>query len=271
MKGKGRPADRRRGRTSRPPSLAAIQRRFLAGVVDSRAAARAAALVAPSRTLTPRERLEIYRRSCFARLLDLLAAEFPTLRRLLGDAAFRRLVGRFLRAHPPRHYSLDRVGRPLPRFLARRPLLRDVARIEDAMAEVFDVVETPVLGRRDFAAIPPERWERTRLLPVGAMRLLELRFNANDLVSAARSGRGRLPAPVRRASRVVVWRRDDRVRREELSPEQFAILDALRRGRTLGGALRAALRRSGDPARVVRGVRRWFRAWVAAGLFSAAR
>jgi hypothetical protein len=85
-----------------------------AGAADDPAiAALAAALIAPSATLDPAARLEIYRRQCWLRLLGALADDFPALRWLLGPAVFAALAERYLsrtRRRAPRGWPSSAPG-----------------------------------------------------------------------------------------------------------------------------------------------------------------
>jgi hypothetical protein len=235
----------------------------------------ARAVVRPSATLAPKERVAIYSRMYFTRLHDCLAEDFPAVRALLGEARFERLARRYLARFPSRHYSLNALGRALPRFLAgpvripRRALVRDVARVEAAMAEVFDAEDARPLGAADLAAVPASRWEAARLRPVPGLRLLALDHPVNPLVTAARGGEPS-PAVPRRRAFTAVYRKDFAVWRADLGEPAFAALGALARGATIGRALAAAARVfEGEPAALEGEVQRWFRGWIEDGLFAA--
>jgi len=231
-----------------------------------------ASVVLPSRTLSPVERVAIYQRGIFARLHDCLAEDFPTIRRLLGDDAFHRLARAYLTRFPSRHYSLNVLGRDLPRFLsrpvrvARRALLRDVARLEDAMAAAFDDAEAAPLPPSEFAAIPVARWGAARLRFIPAFRLLALDHPVSGLVAAAARG-DPLPSAPRRPTFVAVYRKGFQVWRADLTRAQHALLRALHRGRTLLQAIAAAARASREP--IAERIGGWFQEWVSEGLFSA--
>lgn len=98
--------------------------------------AEAAARIRPSATLTPVERLGIYRGMYEARLIDALKVDDPGLLHYLGEAMFDELASLYVGANPSRSYSLNRLGDRLPGFLAevdglRRPaFVADLARLE---------------------------------------------------------------------------------------------------------------------------------------------
>jgi hypothetical protein len=255
------------------------------GSVEAALAARpAASLVPPGRThqvvlpsasLTASERVGIYHGMYLARMSEALESDYPALARFLGPAGWGRLVAAYVQAHPSRSYTLNALGRHLPAFVrtARVPrpaFCRDLARLEWAVTEVFDAPQTPPLVEADLAAVAPADWERVRLVPVAALRLIVLDHDAGAHLDALRGGRRRRPPVTRRRNRVVVYRRDYAVFRREQTPAAFALLEDLVKGLPAGRALRRARARRGarlGPAEAFR----LFRDWAAMGLFSAAR
>lgn len=71
---------------------------------------RAAAYVKPNDRLTSVERLEIYNRQYWFRILDCLYDDFPGLRAILGERAFRRLSLAYLRDCPSESFTLRNLG-----------------------------------------------------------------------------------------------------------------------------------------------------------------
>ena len=64
-------------------------------------------------------RRAVYRRNVLANLHDALAAAYPVVRRLVGEAFFREAAERFARAHPSRSGDLHRFGEGFGQFLSR--------------------------------------------------------------------------------------------------------------------------------------------------------
>ena len=77
------------------------------------------AVVLPSRQLTSVERLEIYAHMYYARLLEVMEVEYPTLRQILGPHAFAAACRRFVAKHPSRSRTLGSLSARFPDFLAR--------------------------------------------------------------------------------------------------------------------------------------------------------
>lgn len=277
------------------PGLATLERWMLAVVMHPRGAGPGVAspparrllpraaidletVVLPSKTLSAMERLGIYAHMYYARLLEILTEEYPTTKQILGEEVFERACRRFIARHPSKHRTLSHLSEGFPAFLARHlprgnrnGLAVDVARIERAMEDVFDAPQAEPLTAEQFAAIDAEAWQQARLPVNPALRLLRLRYPANDYMNAVRArGKPRIPRP--RASCVIVYRRGYQVYRRSQTPEQFRLLAALASGRTLAAAVRASLRgqrASADALAAQLGS--WFREWAAAGLFSAGK
>jgi len=242
-----------------------------------RAASDLETVVLPSKALTSVERLDIYAHMYYARLLEILVAEYPTTRQMIGPREFAAASRRFIARNPSRSRTLNRLSEKFPDYLARtlpksnrNGLTVDVARIERAMEDVFDAPRAEPLTADEFAAIGADQWERVRLTLSPALRLLKLRYPANDYMNAVRSGKKpRIPRP--RASFAIVYRRGFQVFRREQEPEQFKLLTALASGRVLAAAVRASVGgRSGSADRLAARLGAWFREWAAAGIFTGA-
>ncbi len=238
------------------------------------AASRLESIVLPSKSLSSVERLGIYAYMYYARLLEILGDEYPVTRQLLGDEVFWKACRRFVERNPSRHRTLNHLSVRFPLFLSRhlppgnrRGLATDVARIERAMEDVHDEARALPLTAAEFASIGAAEWNRVRLRLVPAIRLLELRYPANDYMNAVRANRKpRVPRP--RASCVIVYRRDFRVFRRDQEPAQFRLLSALARGRTLEEAVRKSVSgRAPDADTLAATLGAWFREWAAAGIF----
>jgi hypothetical protein len=230
-------------------------------------------VILPSRALTAAERVEIYQRMYPLRMEEALGVDYPALQHFLGGDGFRRLVRDYVAAFPSRSYTLNRLGDHLPEFIPTAPGLRhrgfchDLARLELAMTEVFDEVETPALSAEAVAAVPPEKWPEARLRPIAAFRLLALRYPVNAYVASVGGKAHRPPRPRRRDAWLAVFRRDYGVRRLELTRPGYDLLSELAAGRTIGDAVTAAARGRGAAARNTE-LHRWFRQWMASGLFA---
>ena len=100
--------------------------------------------VAPSPTLTPHLRMQIYNQQYWWRLLNTLHTNFPLVTRLFGRNAFNEDVGiPYLLKYPPNHWSLYAIGERLPKWVSEnyhekdQTLVYHAAELDWAFTSVF--------------------------------------------------------------------------------------------------------------------------------------
>jgi hypothetical protein len=240
----------------------------------ARAALDLEGVVLPSKQLSAADRLGIYAHMYFARLVEVMEGEYPVTRGLLGAEAFAGLCRRFVARNPSRTRTLNGLSAKFPDFLARAltrtnraGLAVDVARIERAMEDVFDAPRAEAMTAEQFAAAGADPTGRAVLRVTPALRMLKLRYPANEYMNAVRrSGKPRIPRP--RPTSAIVFRRGFQVFRRDQEPEQWKLLAALVAGKPLAAAVRAALRgQKGGPEQAAKRLATWFEEWSAARLF----
>jgi hypothetical protein len=231
-------------------------------------------VILPSAHLQPLERLEIYHAMYPLRMEEALASDYPGLKHFLGDDGFMRLVRDYVQAHPSRSFTLNPLGRRLPEYLEtargvrRREFCRDLARLERALAEVFDAEQTPALDEAAIAAVPEAAWEGARLAPIAAFRLLALRYPASAYLDSLDDQRHQHPDVRRQDTYVAVYRRDYSRYRQDLGRAAHGLLADLVAGSTVGEAVAAAMSRRGRGRPRMDELFRWFRQWASAGMFA---
>ena len=248
----------------------------------------AASFIAPNSRLTAFERLEIYNRQYWLRVLGALQEDFPGLRAVIGSNAFEALSVAYLTTHPSRSFSLRNLGSKLPEWLTANPkwagrrwrLAIDVARIEWAFVEAFDNAERTQLTLDQIATL--DAGSRLALQP--HLRLIALDYAADDLVLALHDREKRqtseagvkqedgpkepaqLPKLRRRPTWVAAHRVDLTVYYRRLLRDEFLTLAAIRRGLPLAEALDAGFENSPTPVgRRARLVQEWFANWAELG------
>ena len=229
-------------------------------------------VVRPSEKLTASERVGVYHGMYLMRMEEALETDFPLIRNHLGADGFADFASQYVLENPSTSYSLNRLGDRVPQFFANRPdwpqagFLHDLARLELAMTEVFDEEESPVLDAGELEKIDPDLWENTCLRPIAALRLMAFRHAVIPHLIAYHDDRPS-PSPRRRASWVVLYRRDYSVLRLELDRNENNLLQALVAGEPLGEALASAAGRELSLRKQTQ-IFNWFRTWISEGLFS---
>ena len=265
-----------------------MQRRWTDGRPTSAVAAQ---IAKPNDRLTSFERLEIYNRMYWFRVLDSLYDDCPGLRAVLGDQKFIALAEAYLVKYPSSSFTLRNLPRRLARFIRAAPrytrphtaLCHDLARFEWARVEVFDTAARPVFTTNDLLDIPAARQGKLRLTLQPYLQLLALDYPVDEFILAVkqreagllrgeasnapsarrklRKNKTRLPARAR--THVAIHRLNSRIFFKRLEPAAYRILTALRGGATLEQALAAGVPRAKkSQAGWAAKVQTWFSLWM---------
>ena len=266
-----------------------MQRRAPGGGSMRRYAAR---FIKPNDRLTSFERLEIYNRQYWFRVLSSLYEDFPGLRAVLGARRFDAMAKAYLIANPSRSFTLRNLGSGLASWLKKnskwagenQALALDIVRLEWADIEAFDGMAEPALRQEDLAngagaklklQLQPYISLLSFRYPVDEL-LLEVRkddedtdFASNAFTERQKRKRVRTVAKLKPAQIfLAVHRIDYSVYFRRLEAEEFAMLTSLRDGKSLGAAVELGFRKSVGaleerPAKV----KEWFATWAALGWF----
>jgi hypothetical protein len=250
-------------------------------------------IIKPNDRLTSFERLEIYNRVYWFRILSALAEDFPGLRAVIGQKRFDRLLIAYLTDRPSVSFTLRNLGSRLEAWLREHPdftpknerLALDMVRLEWADIEAYDAAELPRLSEenvRNQGADP-----RFHLQPY--LKLLDLAYPVDDFLLSVRreedqepdsdivsnvvlmhtpqAEKKSLPLPRPRKTYLAVHRQDDIVYFKRLEAEGFALLRALQEGKSLSQAIEAAVPWSKQPERIAEKLHDWFANWSSLGWF----
>jgi hypothetical protein len=249
------------------------------------------ALIKPNRVLSSFERLEIYNRQYWFRVLSSFAEDFSGLRTIVGARKFEGLMRAYLTECPSESFTLRNLGSRLEEWLVSNPqwitpresIALDMVRLEWAHIEAFDGGYEPNLTTADIESAGLEL--RVSLQPY--VQLLELTYPVDDLLievhdhegdadtssNAARQRQFRRrirhyeqPEPVR--IYLAVHRVDDSVYYKRLQLESFRMLNALSKQKSLEQAIDIAFESSSMPEqeRMV-ALQQWFGNWAELGWF----
>lgn len=249
----------------------------------------AAEFIKPNDRLSSLERLEIYNRQYWFRVLDCLYDDFPGLRAVLGERKFHQLRVAYLTRYPSESFNLRDLGGRLERFLREEPhwthpheaLSLDMARFEWAHIVAFDGEARPALTVDDLLGKDPAK---LRLGVQPYLTLLEIRYPLDEFVIAVKrrpprseasnavetpteraSARPRRPRPER--TLVAVHRHNNSVYYKRLTPPQYRVLTRLRDGATIAKSCAALPGQTAPPGGWAPRVSAWFRQWMELGWF----
>lgn len=206
--------------------LATLQRQFLARIAGG---------AFPDGLIASGD-LDIYTRMYVSRLIDALADDYPKLRSALGEDAFTELAQDYLRAHPPRSFTLREAGAGLAAYLRGRAAApawaADLAALERARLEIFDGPDAEPLSQ-DAAIALGAALPDLVLAWVPSSQVVPIGWEVDELWSAIEDGEPAFePAPVADGSArvVLVWRRDLAVLHRTLDPDEAAVAPAIAAG-----------------------------------------
>lgn len=229
----------------------------------------AGGLVAPSATMTPAARLDVYNGGYLTRLVEAIESDYRGVSAVLGHGEFHRLVARFVVRHPSRHPNLNRFGKELPDFLRkhladrRAPFLAELARLERTMTFAFDAPEFTPLSEVQLQSAASGDLARLVLVPNPSLHVERFAWPVDPFLAEILERDRVPPLPRKKVSEVAVFRNQGRVWRATLGRAEAKVLRALCAGKPLGIAL------SGAKA-APRDVAQWFARWSGEGFFVAA-
>ena len=248
----------------------------------------AASFIAPNSRLSSLERLEIYNRQYWFRVLGALAEDFPALRSVIGSRAFDAMSVAYLNSHPSRSFTLRNLGSHLAEWLVQNPqyagrrarLAEDVARIEWDFVEAFDGAEREPLTLEQISTLEAD----SRLALQPHLQLVELEYPVDELVLKLHKNEKRqtseagvqqeveeeppakLPALRRQTTWLAAHRVDYSVYYLRLKRGEFYTLRAFRENRPLAEAIETGIVSARVPsAKRPQLVRQWFTAWAELG------
>ena len=252
----------------------------------------AARYIKPNERLTSFERLEIYNRQYWFRVLGSLAEDFPGLRAVLGGRRFESMCKAYLTERPSRSFTLRNLGAQLEAWLRKNPawmrdrrvLALDMVRLEWADSEAFDGEAKPALRSEDLREAKPASLQLD-IQPY--VQLLDLHYPVDDLLLEVKHGddtpdfasnavqERRKRSKARAAAKLepaqiflAVHRLDFSVYFRRIEPEEFALLNALRSGKTVERAIELAFKKSSVAAADRAAfVQHSFQTWAALGWF----
>jgi hypothetical protein len=226
----------------------------------------ASSYIKPNASLTSFERLEIYNRQYWFRVIDAVSEDYPAISAVLGTEKFDALLLDYLKETPSISWTLRDLSGKLPEFLNAHPMLAgrklrlavDVARLEWAYIEAFDGRQFAPLTADDIQSISPD--SKVSLQP--HIRLLDLYYPVDEIVLAVhkatpesdivsnaaveRKPRSRAEIPRVRKERIylAVHRYDNSVYYRRIKREAWRLLRALGRGTSIAESIPEAFVRT---------------------------
>ena len=213
-------------------------------------------------TLQSRERLELYHRQYWFRLLDSIEEDFPALQRLLGKEKFWRLIEAYLELVPSRSYTLRHLGSGLAAFLQINPGLAggypvhavELARLEYALCEIVEASRRPAVCGDSLAHVTLDLQPHLRLF---AFHTAADALWKSDDAAAIPPELLTLPS-TKPSHHVAAFRHAGQIQVLRLPPNGYLVLEAIRQTGSLVTALESLEFSDAD----VNTVSDWFQCWT---------
>ena len=250
-------------------------------------------IIKPNDRLTSVERLEIYNRVYWFRILSSLADDFPGLRAVIGQEKFDQVLLGYLTELPSESFTLRDLGSRLETWLRAHPefisgherMALDMVRLEWADIEAFDAAELPTLTQAELGSLGED--PVFRLQPY--IQLLDLAYPVDELLLKVRETEEpendissnvvvmdepascqhkQHPLPKAKKVFLAVHRQENTVYFKRLKPEAFALLRGMQQGQPLSQAIESSVNWSGKKLeRVMEQLHDWFANWSKLGWF----
>ena len=249
----------------------------------------AESIIKPNDRLTSFERLEIYNRQYWLRILSALAEDFEGLQLIIGDKAFEKLSVAYLQDCPSRSFTLRNLGSRLEEWLRAHPefapgahdIALDMVRLEWAEIEAFDEAAKPQLSQSDLQTLGDD--PQFQLQPY--LRLVELNYPVDKMLLKIRrqqrefgmvSNAVEERAPRRRPRKralpkpekvyLAVHRADNSVYFKRMDRDAYSMLQALQQGKRLSEAVEC-VEWSDGTEQDSQNLQSWFALWSSLGWF----
>jgi hypothetical protein len=218
------------------PSLREIQTGFAAALFDPACTGGAPGIRADG--ISPAQRLGFYRTNVFENYRKALASTYPAIERLVGPGCFAHLANAYSRRQWSRSGDVGAHAARFPDFLARHPIgrelayLEDVARLELAIDESFQETDHCVLPLDRLAAVPEAFFALLRFELAPSVRLLRSAFPLHRIwqLSVAADDSAERVELSEGGAQLLVYREGYAVQVEALSQAEFEMLGALQVG-----------------------------------------
>jgi hypothetical protein len=237
-------------------------------------------IIKPNDRLTSFERLEIYNRQYWFRVISSMADDFEGLRAIVGEKQFHNMVVAYLIDCPSKSFTMRNLGYKLEEWLgSHRELIAgledialDMVKVEWAEIEVYDGEACPPLTAEDLPQLGPD--PVLRLQPY--LRLLELEYPLHELLLKIREQqrdgdqirripRRSLPKPNK--TYLAVHRLENSVYYKTVDSRAFAMLKGLGDGKAISEAAEAVEWGELSLDEIGAEVQGWFANWTSLGWF----
>ena len=251
----------------------------------------AAEFIKANDRLKPFERIAIYNKQYWYRLIDILYDDYPGLLAILGRLKFNRLLMAYLQQYPSRSFTLRNLGENIGPFIEEHPefvpvkklqLAQEMAAFEWAQVIAFDEPGPPPLTVDDLLGKDPLKLKLGVQPYITLLHLhwplddftvqlkrSSLRGEASNAVDApsTKPAKKSVELPKREEIFVAVHRLNNDLYYKRLDRHSYSILSFLRAGKTLAAAVAETIEESDASPEWTSQIQGWFKNWTEMGWF----
>lgn len=169
-----------------------------------------------------------------------MAAQFPIVKKLVGDNFFLALARDYVREEPPVEPALTFYGETFPTFIAGHshcrplPYLPDVARLEWLCQHVLHAAEDSTMHPAVLVNVEPEILGDVNLHLKHAVALLRSAYPVVEIREQnLNEEAGSIDIATTQPSNALIYRDGSQVKVISLNPSAFLFLDQLRQGQVI--------------------------------------
>lgn len=193
----------------------------------------------------PQEQLNVYINAYRYRLHDVVAEDYPILKKYLGDDAFFALIRAFVSKMQPTHFNIGRFALKLTEFVTKHLpkdiFAQELCQLETAIAQLADTEETAPLEPKHLDGVTADAFMKTALYTRKALALMAFAYPVNSYYRKAMDDKimaeKPLKKPRRKASYLAIFRHEDVIWRMDLEVAEHHLLAKLSSGMVVGDAL----------------------------------
>jgi hypothetical protein len=189
-----------------------------------------------------------YRRSVLANLASAVAGSYPLLQNIVGPDFINEAARRYAQLYPSLSGDLNLYGEHFGAFLAAYPPAADlpwlpaVAELEWEIQRIYGAPDAPAVDLAALQTTPPEQWEQLIFDLDPGHALIKSNWPLARIWEVNQTGHeGDMRVDFDMAQCVLVHRRGYDTHVELVAPGQFAFLNRLSQGVSLGPAVAAAM------------------------------
>lgn len=222
--------------------------------------------------LSADKRVAIYNQQYWFRLFSVMQDIFPFVVRLFGYEAFNELIAKpYLLKYPPSHWSLNELGKNLPKWITRfyketdKELIYEAALIDEAYDRLFFAGHLPKIKKM-------KKQQKLFLQPT--LALFTLSSNLFDLREKLLKNSVEYweenPFPSikwGKKKHYLLYRESGIIKYQKLEETPYLLLRSFEKGSTLENAITKLVDYI-DPTDIEEKMKKWFYEWVKKGFVS---